>query len=74
MRETFSVSRFVSTSCRFMVRRRVNTACERDELHNRNVSAKIRWEGGGHAHVSFMLVAATVRALFPSSISVIMSS
>ena len=32
MRDTFSVSRLVSTSCLFIVRRRVKTACERDEL------------------------------------------
>lgn len=32
IRETFSVSRFVSLSCRFIVRRRVKTACEREEL------------------------------------------
>lgn len=55
IRETFSVSRLVSTSCRFAVNMSVNTACERDE-------------------VSFMFVAATVRALFPSSMSVIISS
>ena len=32
IRDTFSVSRFVSVSCRFMVSRRVKTACERDDL------------------------------------------
>ena len=30
--DTFSVSRLVSVSCRFIVRRRVKTACEREEL------------------------------------------
>ena len=32
MRETFSVSRLVSVSWRFMVRSNVKTACEREEL------------------------------------------
>lgn len=32
MRDTFSVSRFVSTSWRFIVRRSVKTAWDRDEL------------------------------------------
>jgi hypothetical protein len=30
--DTFSVSRLVSTSCLFIVNKRVNTACEREEL------------------------------------------
>jgi hypothetical protein len=55
MRETFSVSRFVLASWRFIVRRSVKTACERED-------------------VSFMFVAATVRALLPSSIRFIISS
>lgn len=33
MRDTFSVSRFESTSCRFIVRITVNTACDRDDLN-----------------------------------------
>jgi hypothetical protein len=37
IRETFSVSRFVSTSCRLIVRRSVNTACDRDDLVKREV-------------------------------------
>ena len=37
MRETFSVSRLVSVSWRFMVRSSVKTACEREELEG------IRW-------------------------------
>jgi len=37
MRETFSVSRLVSASWRFMVRSSVKTACEREELEG------IRW-------------------------------
>lgn len=81
MRETFSVSRLVSVSCRFIVRRSVKTACEREELkkkvrkraHLRREGYRDRREGGG-TYVSFMLVAATVRALFPSSMSVIISS
>lgn len=32
IRDTFSVSRFVSTSCLFMVNSRVNTAWDRDDL------------------------------------------
>ena len=32
IRDTFSVSRFVSTSCLFIVRRSVKTACEREDL------------------------------------------
>jgi hypothetical protein len=32
IRDTFSVSRFVSTSWRIMVSMRVKTACERDDL------------------------------------------
>jgi hypothetical protein len=55
IRDTFSVSRFVSLSCLFIVSSSVNTACDR-EL------------------VSFMFVAATVRALLPSSIRFIISS
>ena len=44
MRETFSVSKFVSGSCRFMVRRRVNTACERDDLDSGNASVRHIWD------------------------------
>lgn len=54
IRDTFSVSKFVSTSCLFIVNSSVNTACDREE-------------------VSFIFVAATVRALLPSSMSVIIS-
>ena len=72
MRETFSVSRFVSLSCRFIVKIRVNTACEREDLANRmNKKPVVDQE---NTYVSFMLVAATVRALLPSSMSVIISS
>jgi hypothetical protein len=46
IRDTFSPARFVVGSSRRCVRRRVKTACERDE-------------------VSFMFVAATVRAYHP---------
>lgn len=56
MRDTFSVSKFVSGSCRFMVRRRVNTACERDELDRggvrvRDVSGTLKTRGLRLVHV-----------------------
>ena len=71
MRETFSVSMFVSTSCLFVVSSSVNTAWEREDLQRCQVARK---HNASYTHVSFMFVAATVRALLPSSMSVIISS
>lgn len=74
IRDTFSVSRFVSASCRFWVRTRVKTAWDREELLNTG-SDKIYYSVKSETpHVSFICVAATVRALFPSSMRVIISS
>lgn len=41
IRATFSVSSLVSSSCRFWVRKRVKTACEREEVSFMLVAATV---------------------------------
>ena len=40
--DTFSVSIFVSTSCLFIDKRRVKTACERDDLFEHEEKATFK--------------------------------
>jgi len=56
-----------------MVRSNVKTACEREELKAKG-QMSFGMDERERKYVSFMLVAATVLALLPSSIKVIISS
>ena len=50
------MSKFVSISCLFIVRSRVNTACERDDLNHAGASETDQWNDGDNCsrlvHVS----------------------